>query len=156
APSAPALAAGAGIARCEPILTAGPAGRQRGHTVVATIAMAASAPATSRLRHALRAAEIAAATWTGILVAEVPAQRRAPAARLLGVFGDGAEPARVLAPEDLEPAAQALDTLHQRVEWPGRVHATRVDAFADAGLDQRRHQRAGRPLRDAGGERQLL
>src|SRR5262249_21996305 len=155
-PAAPAPAASSALAarryaaRRESVVALGHGGRHRRDARPAAIAMPAPASAASRLREPLRATEIAAPTWARILVAEVPAQGRAPATRLLRVLGHGAQAARVLASEDLEAAAQSFDPFHQRVERADGVHASRVDAFADAGLDERGHERARGTLRDAG------
>src|SRR4030095_16227419 len=95
-----------GNAGCRPIATP-----------VATAAPAAWPPG---LGHALRPAQVAAAAGPRILVAEVPPESGAAPAGLLGVLDHGAQAPRVLAPQHLEPAAQALDTLDQGVEGPDR------------------------------------
>src|SRR5580765_5709405 len=109
-----------------------------------------------RRRDAVRPAEIAASARRRVVVAEVAAQRDAPAAGLVRVLDDGTQAARVLAAQHLEAAPQALDPLDQRVERPRRVDAVAVHPLADAALDERRDDRARRALRDARGQGELF
>src|SRR5438105_12059485 len=103
--------------------------------------MMAASPGALRRRDTVRAAEVAAPARGRILVAEVTTQRDAATAGLVRVLDDGAETPAVLPTEDLEPAAQSLDALDERLERDERMDATAVDALADPGLDERRHER---------------
>src|SRR5438128_2052824 len=119
------------------------------------VAMGAAAPAHRR-RDPLPAAEVAAAARGGIGVTEVPPQRDAATALLVGVLDHRPQPAGVLATKDLEAGTKCLDALDQGLEGDGGMHAPTAHALADARLDEHGHQGGRRALRDTGGERQLL
>ena len=93
-----------------------------------------------------KVSEVAAAARRGVVVAEVPPQRGAPAAGLVSVVDDGTEPAGVLPAEDLEATPETRHALDERLERNRRVDPIIFDALTDARLDERRHQRARRPL----------
>src|SRR5206468_7683301 len=92
---------------------------------VARVAAVAATPSGKALGggHAARAAEVTAAARGGVLVAEVAAERDAPAPGLVRVLDHGAQTPRVLAAQDLEAAPQALHPLDQRIERDGRMDA---------------------------------
>src|SRR5262249_28848226 len=154
-PAAPPLAA---LDRCggDPVASRLDRGDPGPHASPAAIAMAPAPAGAHRLRHALRATEVAPPARPRIDVAEVASQRGAPAPGLLRVLDHRTQAARVLAPEDLETTAQAFDALAERVARHRGVNAPARHTPADPGLDEPGHQRAGGALRDACRERQLL
>src|SRR5262249_25446782 len=126
--------------------------------VAAPAGMASIAATGEALRRhdAVHAAEIAATAGRRVLVAEVTSQRDAATAALVRVLDDGAQPARVLAAQHLEAAPEARAALDQRCQGDGRADAIAAHALADAGLDERRHERGRGALRDPRRQGELL
>ena len=106
--------------------------------------------------HPLGPTEVASSARRRIQVAEVPPESSAPTLRLVRVLDDRPHAAGILAAQHLEAAAESPDPLDELVVRHRRMHAPILDPLADAGLDQRRHERARGTLRHARREGELL